>query len=105
MVGGTSVLKAETRTSWVREEAVLWRGLGTGVVILPPGSDTPSLLSGSAAAVWRLLAEPVDLPAVVDRLALEFGAPEHEVGPGIARLLQQLVKLGAVKARRGEEAA
>jgi hypothetical protein len=105
MVGGAPVLEAATRACWVREEAVLWRRLGSGIIILPPGSDAPLLMSGSAGALWRLLAEPVGLPAAIERLALEFGAPVDEVGTSVARLLHQLLELGAVRVKRGEETA
>jgi hypothetical protein len=70
---------------YARNPGVLWRSTSLGPVVLVPGRDLPTRLSGLAAVVWevldgtladedldrevaQLLAEPVDLAACLREL-------------------------------------
>ena len=83
---------------WVRGDDVLWREALDRVVILPPGSDEPLILTEPGGAVWDLLAEPRALEDVVATLAERYGETRERVAADLAPLLDELVRCGALKA-------
>lgn len=54
---------------YARNPAVLWRSTSLGPVVLIPGRDLPTRLSGPAAVVWEVL----DTPLAVAELEPEVG--------------------------------
>jgi hypothetical protein len=54
---------------YARNPAVLWRSTSQGPVVLIPGRDLPTRLSGLAAVVWEVLDEPLDQGALQDEVA------------------------------------
>jgi hypothetical protein len=56
-------------TRWRRGPAVLHRRTADGPLVLPPGGDQPTLLTGTSAAIWWLLDEPLAEHALAARLA------------------------------------
>lgn len=82
---------------WVRAPEVLWRETPDGVVLLPPGVSEPFALTDSGAAVWELLADPVELEAAVEHLATAYAVPADVVGASVQPLLHDLERRGAVR--------
>jgi hypothetical protein len=68
-----------------RREAVLWRAVVDGVVVVTLASDDEVFLGGGAARVWELLEQPRS----VDELAsLIAGAPIADVTAVVERLIE-----------------
>jgi hypothetical protein len=44
---------------YARNPAVLWRSTSLGPVVLIPGRELPTRLSGLAAVVWEVLDDPL----------------------------------------------
>jgi hypothetical protein len=59
---------------YARNPAVLWRSTSLGPVVLIPGRELPTRLSGLAAVVWEVLDAPL---------------AEAELGDEVARLLDE----------------
>ena len=58
-----------TERLFVRAPGSLWRDTGMHVLVIPPGAGSEvTVLGGGGAAVWRLLAEPVGLRELRERL-------------------------------------
>jgi hypothetical protein len=89
-----------TAARWVRARDALWRRLPDGVLVLTPALATPLAVTGSAAAVWDLLAVPTDTDTMCERLAHEHpDAPSLEhVRSAVDEVLETLVDAGAVVA-------
>lgn len=84
-------------TRWVRNPEVLWREVADGVVLLPPGTDEPFALTDSGAAVWDLLATPVDIDTAVTQLATAYQVAPEVVGASVGPLLDDLRRRDAVR--------
>jgi hypothetical protein len=54
---------------YARNPAVLWRSTSQGPVVLVPGRELPTRLSGLAAVVWEVLDEPLDAGRLADEVA------------------------------------
>ena len=85
---------------------MLHRSTARGPLVLPPGSDQPTLLSGAAAAIWLLLEGPgteADLVAQLRR-AGDAAAETSPGGPAgtevdtVAATLAALADTGLVEA-------
>ncbi len=63
----------------------------------PPDSDDFDRLSGTAAAVWRLLEEPRTVAELVGTLGARYGSPPAEIERDARALLQELVCRGHVE--------
>lgn len=80
---------------------VLWRSVGDEVLIAPVGRDDFDVLSGTATAVWGLLATPRAVSSLVDELAAVYeGAPES-MASDVHELVAELTTRGLLE----EEAA
>ena len=64
---------------WRRGPAVLHRRTADGPLVLSPESDEPTLLAGTAAAVWLLLDEPRDESALLARLSAAASSERPDV--------------------------
>lgn len=86
-------------TRWVRSPETLWRSANGTLVLLPHGADdrSPLVVSGSAALVWELLATPITLPELADRLSQLYGTSAQVIARDLAPLLNQLNAATAVQ--------
>ncbi|TPW13683.1 MAG: hypothetical protein FD127_1868 [Acidimicrobiaceae bacterium] len=62
-----------------RDPETLWRRVGAGVVLLPPGAAAPLPLGAFAARVWQLLSSPTNARSIRDTLMVE-GSLTGEAG-------------------------
>lgn len=83
-------------TRIARAPATLWRSGPFGRVILAPGDIEPVACTGTAAAVWDALAEPVTLEELAATLAAAFGTDVDTVTADIGPLLATWRASGAV---------
>lgn len=81
-----------------RSLEVLWRRVLDDVVLLPPGIDEPVLISGPGGLVWELLSDPVSIDEIVDQVVAVYRAVPDRVRSDMTVLLDELVRLGAVRA-------
>jgi Coenzyme PQQ synthesis protein D (PqqD) len=89
----------ESVAAWCRAERVLWRRTLDGVVVLPvhrPAAARPVALTGSAAGIWDLLAEPMTAADLVAALAATYGVHEERVADEVGGALETLLELGAL---------
>jgi hypothetical protein len=85
-------------TRWRRDDGTFWRATPGGrVVVLGARAGEPSSLSGPGVLVWSVLAEPCTLEQLTSRLASVYGADDEVVAHDVARLLESLVEIGAVR--------
>ena len=83
---------------WCRAEPVLWRRTLDGVVLLEARAEAePVVLRGPAAAIWELLAQPMDDADLVATLATSYGVDRARVAPDVAVALATLADLGALQ--------
>lgn len=80
-----------------RRAAALWIDTVRGVMILPPGSEEPVLISSPGETVWRLLTDPATPDELADRLAEIFDAPADVLRRDLERLLDDLDALGVIE--------
>lgn len=69
---------------------VLQRTVGDDVLLALSGRPEMERLSGTSAAVWRLLAEPRTLDEIVEALAAAYNEVPDTVRAGVAALLDAL---------------
>jgi Coenzyme PQQ synthesis protein D (PqqD) len=65
--------------TFVRDEAVLWRRVVDGVLLLPPGSDDLMLLTGSGGEIWHALERPLSMAGLADVLADRYDVTEQQL--------------------------
>lgn len=85
-------------TRWRRRADVSWRESIDGVVVQAPSAADPSVLAGTAAAVWRLLAEPVTVDDLVDTLAEVYGGDRAVIARDVEALVERMQVLAVVEA-------
>lgn len=83
-------------TRIARAPATLWRSGPFGRVILAPGDAEPVACTGTAAAVWDALAEPLTLEELATVLAAAFGTDMDTVTADVGPLLAIWRASGAV---------
>lgn len=84
-------------TTWLgRADRVLWRDTPGGVVLLSMVMPAPVLLTGSGAALWELLADPIQLEEAAMLLAEFYGVPDDVVMQAILPVTSELVRCGAI---------
>jgi hypothetical protein len=86
----------------MRHPESLWRAAGDTVVVLPGAGEvrTPLCISGSAAQMWKRLAEPVSVAELAAELAEEYEADAAEIAADLAPVLDDLLAAGAVERSR-----
>ena len=67
-------------------------------MVQPAAADDPSVLPGTAAAVWSLLAEPATLDELVDALAEVYGGDRAVIARDVDDLLDRLRALAVIEA-------
>ena len=97
--GGLGDSCAAPQDRWVRSPETLWRCASGTLVILPQEGDnpTPLVVSGSAALVWDLLATPITLVELSDRLSQLCDANADVIARDLAPVLDQLNAAAAVQ--------
>lgn len=91
-------LVEECVREWRIGDAVAWHVSDERRVVLVPLSDRPDVraLEGSAARVWRALAEPGSTEVVVGRVARDVGADPDAVRADVVAFLEKLAADGLV---------
>jgi len=79
-----------------RSQRVLWRRVGTEVLVADPDASGISGLSAPASAAWMSLERPRTRDQLVDELVGTFGVTADEIAGHVERLLDQLVERGLV---------
>ena len=64
---------------FVRDEAVLWRRVVDGVLLLPPESDELMLLTGSGGEIWHALERPRSATELAGVLADRYDVTEQQL--------------------------
>ena len=84
--------------SFVRDEAVLWRRVVDGVLLLPPDSDELMLLTGSGGEIWHALERPRTMTALATVLAARYDVTEqHLLSQVLPSTLDELERRRAVR--------
>lgn len=81
---------------WLRDPRVLWRRLGDGLVVLPPDRAACLAVSGASGLLWELLAQPVGVGELVERLAAETGAGRSAVQAQVDSGVRVLAEAGVL---------
>ncbi len=81
---------------WIRSPRVLWRRIADGVLLLPPDAAEPMIVTGSAAAMWEMLASPLHGDEVARRLAEIFHTTTDQAQADTAPFLAELASAGIV---------
>jgi hypothetical protein len=82
---------------------VLFRNLPDGVVLLSIDGGDPLFLGGPGALLWSLLAEPTGVEEAAVILADAHQADPEMVRADIEPLLDELARLGVVRASPSED--
>lgn len=80
-----------------RSPATLARTVGDDVLLAAADRDGMKLLSGTAGAVWRLLAAPRTVEELVDRLQHGFAASAATMRADVRDLLRRLEASGWIE--------
>lgn len=83
---------------WQRRTDVSWRETLDAVVVQAPSADDPSVLAGTAAVVWTLLAEPVTVAELVDTLVEVYGGERAVIARDVEALVERMRALDVVEA-------
>lgn len=96
---GCAVPGGSTGCRWVRAAGTLWRNAGDTVVLLPEGGDdqTHFVVSGSAALLWDLLADPVTLAELAAELAVIYEVETPRIEADLAPVLEGLLAARAIE--------
>ena len=81
-----------------RSPAAIWRS-STRLLVAAVPPNAPTRMSGSAALVWRHLADEIEFDRLVAVLAEETGVAAEQIGGDVQRLLDELVPLALVERR------
>jgi hypothetical protein len=84
-------------TLFRRSPRAIWRSSTSFLVAAVPPRP-PTRVSGSAARVWDLLAEPITVDALVARLAETVAVPVTQLRTDVDALINQLVDLDLIEA-------
>lgn len=76
-----------------RSPDVLWRNVGSEILLTRPNVDTTDVLSETAAQVWMLLEVPGTALEISERLD-GFAGRADEIAGGVRALLADLVRRG-----------
>jgi len=83
--------------SWVRSPDVLWRWSLDRVLLLPPESEGPFVLTGPGAALWDLLEAPMSTEALIVELANLYDVDRDTVQAEVVPLLAELTERGGLR--------
>lgn len=79
-----------------RRPDALWRATPDSVVVLGPRAERPTAVTGPAAILWEVLAEPIEERDAVARVAERFAAEADVVAEDVAPVLEAWRRDGAV---------
>jgi len=93
------VSEAPSGCRWVRAAGTLSRTARDTLVLLPEGGkdQTPLVVSGSAALLWELLADPIMLSELAAELAAIYEVEASGIEVGLAPVLEGLHTAGAIE--------
>ena len=83
---------------WQRRSDVSWRASLDAVVVQAPTATDPSVLAGTAAAVWTLLAEPATVEELVDALTEVYGGDRAVIARDVEALVERMRALDVAEA-------
>lgn len=79
-----------------RAPGVLWRNTLGGVLISTAEDVDPMLCTSPTEVVWELLADPITMDDLCDRLAEMYHVPVAVVATDLSPMLDSLLAAGAV---------
>jgi hypothetical protein len=82
---------------WQRHPHNLTRQVPEGWLVLAPAAEAPVLLSGSAAALWELLAVPTSTDGLVAAIIDRFQGDPDEIRRDLHHALAELVDRGVIE--------
>jgi len=80
-----------------RRADVLWRVAGGHAVLLAPEAATPLVVTGSGAALWDVLGQPLPADAVATTLAQRHGVSVDDVRDDVERAMSELAAHGLLQ--------
>jgi hypothetical protein len=72
--------------------AVVWVEAGEEIRLYDTASGEFQQLNESAAAIWRLMAERIEVPRLIDRLVAEYAADDAEAARAVRRDVTQFIE-------------
>jgi hypothetical protein len=84
---------------FARAERSLHRDAGPDVIAMVAGGRDLHVLSGPAAVIWRILAEPGELDEVTDQVARIYGRSSDEVREPVEACVRTLIGRGLAEER------
>jgi hypothetical protein len=93
------VTTAPSTTVWERDPHVLWRRIGTRVVLKAPTANELVTLDESGLELWTELEQPVTLQEVADRLGERYGVSPSQVAADLEPLFDDLERLHLIHRR------
>jgi hypothetical protein len=81
-----------------RVPGALFESVGDDTVVLDPGTGTYTRLNATGSLLWELLAEPVTVAALGDRLAREHDMPADAARRDVDRFVIALRERGLLHA-------
>lgn len=82
-----------------RHPGALWRRTFDRTVVLPPGSDEPLHLAGTAEQIWLLLEAPESVEGLTRVLAAVFGTVPASIEDDVATFVETSIRHGAMQIR------
>lgn len=80
-----------------RSPDVLWRNIGSSVLLRPVDRTDLMILDGSATLLWTLLAHPITFEDLVARMIAHYGVDSVLVSGPVAQALSDLERADLVK--------
>lgn len=79
---------------WAIDADVAWMDSGHRVVAMwmSDPSLQPFALEGSAAVIWRALAEPTTVPDLVARVSAQVDLPAQAIRPDVERFVDEMAR-------------
>ena len=84
-------------TVYRRNPSVLWRRVGSQIILAPADRDDFSRLSETGAQAWLLLESPMSDEDLTAGLASLYDIPAQQISAPVDALLEQLRDLRAVE--------
>ncbi len=93
------MMKIDDNVTIVRSSGPVETTVGSEVVLMTLETGECMGLGETGSEVWRLLAAPTRLPAVVAALREEYQAPDGVIEGDVRELLEQMLGRGLIEVR------
>ncbi len=90
-------LRLTDDVTFLRSSSPAETAVGSEVVLMTLASGQCFGLGETGSAVWRLLAQPTRLQAIVDALSSTYDAPVHVIEQDVRELLEEMLDRGLIE--------